>query len=1051
MTVRLHLLLLVSLFSGVAVAQNLPSISVIARSCLTNSGSRTSSPALLLSGTFSLLATDGNDASIPVGGAGLPLMTEPAISPITNGSITPILIANPSLSSPPPAFRITITNNATNKITTYRKVDIKAAADVSAWDFCQYQTGSVVGSITSTIIRIQQGGTGGAFASTTNYLLKGDGISGSSTASASDVGTLGTLPNSIAGRAPVATNADHATTVTTATSATTAARAIHATTVDTATTASTATNATHATAADSSPTATARAAASATNATVADTAITAAGISGPATTAQIVPADLSQNGAFEVGQSNTGSDVTPTVPAANGVKYTVASGPPAYVTPEGTLHTTFPGSGGGSATLGGVSTEIQTNAAGTALGGFGIFSNGSSVATKYPALQNCSESGLAPGFPTTVGVDCNLVQGFSSGIGYNGGSAGVGNTSGWAIRKALHVIQKSNTEGISEALTVELGVNEAGDATGESIYMTAKGDTTKGADEGDTGLIVHMDQDSGVFGGIIAAGTSTCTPAPCVTITATRDQEGAMGGGTLINLSHPVATGHILSDSGGNVGNTMGTLPTDSTLTPTAFAAVAPGSITVPQLGGLATVTLNVSRGTAPVGQILSFACAESFDSVRPTSVTGSGSTISVTATFRYSHAAGCNVFAGDPAFLDLTADQNGVMRTSYMAFSTGVHQWSYRLYLGGGQAGNIYPFHHIFGTTSAGAYTAYPGTIIQAVNYNYTVANGKIQSSFSGRLSLVPTDTVFAPSDLAENPQGNSFTGRGVSIEATVNSTPTTSGNTGAEVNVHGAGFTGISRALRVFNRNPFSMYYPYGGDLGLLEELVELGGPHADTFNIQNAPYFAALNIRTPEGCLSGGTAGIPFDVYHSYLDGVNSAYNKINCNTHTQTLGVDGAPNTLTVGPSGVTVAGVDPTDANGVVTKHYLEAHAGGGPVFGIPTVTSRRGLANFVSSWPLDDHAFTLILDPGAGTIGPGVDVATVIFGKTWKDASGNQVHPGCIVGGINNGALYPIYVRLVADPPAQGSITLTTMPGTTLSRRIGNLIYVVHCAASTEN
>ncbi len=140
------------LSSATAFAQDASSISITANSCIAVGQS------LVPAGSFAIVSTDGNDVPIPYGGAGYQALAEPVVVPINNGSISPIHLPNPSVSSPSPVFRITITNAVTRKITTYRKVGISLSAGNTTWSFCQFQTGSVVNTIPENILRITDNG-----------------------------------------------------------------------------------------------------------------------------------------------------------------------------------------------------------------------------------------------------------------------------------------------------------------------------------------------------------------------------------------------------------------------------------------------------------------------------------------------------------------------------------------------------------------------------------------------------------------------------------------------------------------------------------------------------------------------------------------------------------------------------------------------------------------------------------------------------------------------------------------------------------------------------
>ncbi len=172
MTVRPVLLMAVA-FCATALAQ-VPTVSVrTSTGCISDLGQ-----TRIASGTFALLATDGNDGAVPVGGGGFQATAEPTTRQITNGSIPAISIANPALSSPSPVFRITITNNATRKLTTYRKVGIAVSTGTSTWDWCAFQPGTVLPAIAANYVYGPKGDKGDAGVSGTSAVVTSNGTNG---------------------------------------------------------------------------------------------------------------------------------------------------------------------------------------------------------------------------------------------------------------------------------------------------------------------------------------------------------------------------------------------------------------------------------------------------------------------------------------------------------------------------------------------------------------------------------------------------------------------------------------------------------------------------------------------------------------------------------------------------------------------------------------------------------------------------------------------------------------------------------------------------------
>jgi trimeric autotransporter adhesin len=109
----------------------------------------------LAAGTFQVQATDNNDGDIPFrAGSAFQSLRQPVMRTVVNGSLSSALqLGTPSLTSPMDIlFRITITDNATKKVTVYRKVPISG----TTWDFCSMNTGLLLPSIP----HVEVGGSG---------------------------------------------------------------------------------------------------------------------------------------------------------------------------------------------------------------------------------------------------------------------------------------------------------------------------------------------------------------------------------------------------------------------------------------------------------------------------------------------------------------------------------------------------------------------------------------------------------------------------------------------------------------------------------------------------------------------------------------------------------------------------------------------------------------------------------------------------------------------------------------------------------------------------
>lgn len=115
--------------------------------------------SVLPAGTFQVQATDGNDGDIPFrSGGAFQSLRQPVSRSVVNGSLSSSLqLGTPSLASPVNIlFRITITDNATKKVTVYRKVPISG----TTWDFCSMDTGTLLPTIPHVDVAV-----GGAVAS----------------------------------------------------------------------------------------------------------------------------------------------------------------------------------------------------------------------------------------------------------------------------------------------------------------------------------------------------------------------------------------------------------------------------------------------------------------------------------------------------------------------------------------------------------------------------------------------------------------------------------------------------------------------------------------------------------------------------------------------------------------------------------------------------------------------------------------------------------------------------------------------------------------------
>lgn len=161
------------------------------------------SGAKIANGTLSVIATDARDNPIPfrIGSASGQASRQPVTRVITAGSMVGTLqLADPANSSPTNVlYRFTVTDNTTNKVSTYPKVFISPTA--GAWDFGSMNTGALLPQIPFTVVTGPPGTNGtngtngslagqnkGIYSSTTTYAL-GDVVSFSGNSYVSLAGT----------------------------------------------------------------------------------------------------------------------------------------------------------------------------------------------------------------------------------------------------------------------------------------------------------------------------------------------------------------------------------------------------------------------------------------------------------------------------------------------------------------------------------------------------------------------------------------------------------------------------------------------------------------------------------------------------------------------------------------------------------------------------------------------------------------------------------------------------------------------------------------------
>ncbi len=103
-----------------------PAASIRAQITVSASGCiATADLAAVSTGTFEIQLTDGNDNPIFVSANGLQVTSEPVRRNITGGSIPSFQLPTPSTAVPVNYYaRVTVTNKATNKVTTYRRIPV---------------------------------------------------------------------------------------------------------------------------------------------------------------------------------------------------------------------------------------------------------------------------------------------------------------------------------------------------------------------------------------------------------------------------------------------------------------------------------------------------------------------------------------------------------------------------------------------------------------------------------------------------------------------------------------------------------------------------------------------------------------------------------------------------------------------------------------------------------------------------------------------------------------------------------------------------------------
>ena len=114
-------------------------------------------------------------------------------------------------------------------------------------------------------------------------------------------------------------------------------------------------------------------------------------------------------------------------------------------------------------------------------------------------------------------------------------------------------------------------------------------------------------------------------------------------------------------------------------------------------------------------------------------------------------------------------------------------------------------------------------------------------------------------------------------------------------------------------------------------------------------------------------------------------------------------------------------------------------------YGTPTLTQSSSANDGLSiSSATQDNSFAFYINNSSST-GPGVNVVSFGFGKSWVNAAGTAVSPVCTVQGVSGAENYPLQISNISST----QIALTTRTGTTIPANTG-LTYGVQCSGYTE-
>ncbi len=603
------------------------------------------------------------------------------------------------------------------------------------------------------------------------------------------------------------------------------------------------------------------------------------------------------NGYYDCRLSNTGTDAYGPPPAPGYVRTTCQNGLPVTETSDGVFHA-----------FGGVipgANQVVTGSGGSA--------QATPMVVDPQGITTLPCYSAAPGaFSVTTGGPCEKNQSDFFGPGYNFGSPQIGAGYGWTADTGKSINVKSHRRGITQGQSITVSGAKIGDVAGQYIYASSKGGYKVASDEGLVGQRVTVSEENGVFVGTVsglAPNTLYITPAG--------DVQGLVDGGTLLDMTAPIAIGNITAEtlfSGGS----PGTLTTDNALTPATYQGTAAAISSTPNgvVGTSVTVPVTATSGTISASSILIFACNDFLETVQPTTVSAlAGGVQNVTAMFRYSHNAGCPVYQGGMhGYLDLTADRRAapggaLLRTSYFAQAVSANTLIYRVYLANanvGQASHLYDAVHAWGTN--GGYSLWPGAEVAQVGIGrYGTVWG-----FNGTATLAPNDVAWAVGHALENPHDPSVGVLGSAVSMQLLSPPPAPIE-GFEFGLSGYGaYGGFITGFRSANFEPPSRYINHGGTLpapgqafeaqGVWQKMFSGPAPEQEgavidvgkTLNNCNSSVFDRYSL------IRAATVG---ETFEQYMD----------CNAKYVSLGFNATNYHLTITPTGILAS--NPTSPGG----------------------------------------------------------------------------------------------------------------------------------------